>query len=112
MLRKISIAIVASAASMLLSGGIASAAESAIPSSEELVRLPALDTYCDRHANDPCPPGLTGSAIPSSEEEVKLPARETFSDRHANDPVGATGMEAPGGSAIPVQTDRDNMGSD
>lgn len=112
MLRKISIAIVASAASVLLAGGIASAAESVIPPSEELVRLPALDTYCDRHANDPCPPELSGSAIPPSDELVRLPARETFSDRQANDPVGATGMEAPGGSAIPAQTDRDNMGSD
>lgn len=106
MLRKISITIVASAASMLLGGGIASAAEATIPSSEELERMPSASTYCDVHANDPCPPALTGSAIPPSDELVRMPSESTFSDRN---PVGATGMDAPGGSAIPVQTDRDGM---
>lgn len=96
MLRKISIALAASAASVLLAGGIANA--------QQAGDEPPVDaTYQSLHANDPSPP--KAAANPFLDEP---PAIETYRDRmmkegSAQGATGATGVDAPHGSAVPEQ---------
>lgn len=75
MLRKISIVIAASAASVLWAAGMASAQDG----NGEGMQLPAPETYQDRHAKELAPAGATGLEAPRG-EGVQLPAGEAPAD--------------------------------
>lgn len=101
MLRKISIAIVATAASLLLAGGMANA-ESVFPSDGEAsTALPALETYADRYAREAAPVGATGAAeescFPSESSEC---GPEPVGLGNIPEAVGGTEAEAAGGEVL------------
>ena len=98
MLRKISIAIVASAVSVLLAGGMANA-ESVFPSSgDEYERVPAQETYAGPLANEAARTGIGAeSCFPSESSECG----PNLGMENMLEPVGATEAEAAGGEVLP-----------
>lgn len=99
--KKIAVAIVACAASLLLAGGMANA-ESGFPSDGEAsTGLPALETYADRHANEPAATGMAAeSCFPSEASEC---GPDTLGMENMPEAVGATEGEAAGGEVLPEQ---------
>ena len=106
--KKIAIAIIAGAGSLLLAGGMASAAdESCFPSSSSECGVEWGTTPTTLYERPAVPAGPAGAAaescFPSSSSECGVEWGTTPTTSYERAPVGATGIGAAGGETGPVE---------